>query len=122
MHVGELDRLAACLKTSNSLVSVFDINSINATPNSFTVVDNLQWSKGKHNLTFGIQTHWIEDNDVGDSTPSGPYSQTFTGAATANGFIAKFDRAEVESGTVVNGIEISRQRYRTGLLRSVLEP
>jgi hypothetical protein len=60
------------------------INAYQTVPNSFTVVDNLQWSKGKHNLTFGIQTQWLEDNDSGDLTPSGPYSQTFSGASTAN--------------------------------------
>ena len=27
---------------------------------NYTVVDNLFWSKGKHNVTFGIQVQWLE--------------------------------------------------------------
>jgi len=30
--------------------------------NSFTIVDSLQWIKGKHNLTFGVQIQWLESN------------------------------------------------------------
>ncbi|MGA3133396.1 MAG: TonB-dependent receptor [Terracidiphilus sp.] len=60
------------------------INAYQTVPNAFTVLDNLQWTKGKHNLTFGIQTQWLEDNNTGDLTQSGPYSQTFSGASTAN--------------------------------------
>jgi len=30
--------------------------------NTFTVIDNLQWIKGRHNLTFGIQIQWLETN------------------------------------------------------------
>lgn len=61
-----------------------EINAYQTVPNSFTIVDNLQWTKGSHNLTFGFQTQWLQDNDSGDLTPSGPYAQTFTGASTAN--------------------------------------
>jgi hypothetical protein len=41
------------------------------TPNAYTVVDNFQWSKGKHNMTFGIQTQWLQDNTTSQSSPSG---------------------------------------------------
>ena len=61
-----------------------NINAYQTVPNSFTIVDNLQWTKGRHNLTFGIQTQWLEDNDSGDLTASGPYLQSFSGASTAN--------------------------------------
>jgi hypothetical protein len=33
--------------------------------NSFTIVDNLQWIKGRHNLTFGVQIQWLETNAAG---------------------------------------------------------
>jgi hypothetical protein len=54
------------------------------TPNAFTLVDNLQWSKGKHALTFGVQTQWLEDNTVAQSSPSGIYTQSWAGSSTAN--------------------------------------
>ena len=31
-------------------------------PNAFTLVDNLQWIKGSHSMTFGIQMQWLQDN------------------------------------------------------------
>jgi len=34
--------------------------------NTYTVLDSLQWIKGKHNLTFGLQIQWLETNQ-------GPY-------------------------------------------------
>lgn len=30
--------------------------------NSYTLVDNLQWIKGRHNITFGAQAQWLETN------------------------------------------------------------
>jgi hypothetical protein len=54
------------------------------TPNAFTIVDNLQWSKGRHNLTFGIQTQWLEDNDTAFTTATRYFDQQFAGVSTAN--------------------------------------
>lgn len=53
-------------------------------PNAFTLVDNLTWTKGKHNMTFGLQTQWLEDNITTQSSPSGIYYQTWAPASTAN--------------------------------------
>ena len=39
--------------------------------NAFTAVDNLFWSKGKHNVTFGAQIQWLEFQS---STYDGPTS------------------------------------------------
>jgi hypothetical protein len=58
--------------------------SHNVVPNAFTLVDNLHWVKGRHSMTFGLQTQWLEDNTTAQSSPSGIYTQTFTGASTAN--------------------------------------
>jgi Carboxypeptidase regulatory-like domain len=44
--------------------------------NTFTAVDNLFWSKGRHNLTFGIQVQWLQFQS---STADGP-----TGGLTLN--------------------------------------
>lgn len=53
------------------------------TPNAFTLVDNLSWSKDQHALTFGFQTQWLEDNKVAQASHSGVYTQTFNGSSTA---------------------------------------
>ena len=58
--------------------------SHNVVPNAFTLVDNFQWSKGKHSMTFGIETQWLEDNVTSQSSPSGIYTQTWSGLSTAN--------------------------------------
>lgn len=54
------------------------------TPNAFTLLDNLQWSKGKHNLTFGIQMQWLQDNNVPFTGPTRYFDQQFAGTSTAN--------------------------------------
>jgi hypothetical protein len=58
-------------------------SSHNVVPNAYTLVDNFQWSKGQHNMTFGIQMQWLEDNTSTQSSPSGIYTQTFAGISTA---------------------------------------
>lgn len=30
--------------------------------NSYVVTDNLQWIKGRHNITFGVQIQWLQSN------------------------------------------------------------
>ena len=56
----------------------------NVVPNAFTIVDNFQWNKGKHSITFGIQTQWLEDNVTSQSSPSGIYTASFSPNSTAN--------------------------------------
>lgn len=58
--------------------------SHNVVPNAYTVVDNFEWTKGKHNMTFGIQTQWLEDNTIAQSSPSGIYTQSWSATSTAN--------------------------------------
>jgi hypothetical protein len=53
-------------------------------PNAFTLVDNLQWIKGKHAMTFGIQMQWLEDNVASQLGPSGIFTTTFSPNDTAN--------------------------------------
>ena len=31
-------------------------------PTAYTLIDNLQWIKGRHNFTFGAQVQWLETN------------------------------------------------------------
>lgn len=65
--------------------------SHNVVPNAYTIVDNLQWTKGKHSLTFGLQTQWLEDNVTSQSTPSGIFTQTWDPLSTANFAGTKLD-------------------------------
>jgi hypothetical protein len=54
------------------------------TPNNYTLVDNLQWVKGRHNLTFGIQVQWQEINNANPATYTGILSLTYDANSTAN--------------------------------------
>lgn len=56
----------------------------NVVPNAYTLVDNFQWVKGQHNITFGVQTQWLQDNTTSQSTPSGVFIQNFVPTSTAN--------------------------------------
>jgi hypothetical protein len=53
-------------------------------PNAFTLVDNLEWIKGKHSMTFGIQMQWLQDNVAGQAGPSGIFTTVFSPNDTAN--------------------------------------
>ncbi len=57
-------------------------------PNAFTLVDNLQFNKGKHSMTFGIQMQWLEDNVAPQLGPSGIFTTAYSPNDTAN-FTAK---------------------------------
>ena len=52
-------------------------------PNAFTLVDNLQWSKGKHLITIGGQIQWLQDNVSAQITHSGVYTQSWSPYDTA---------------------------------------
>ena len=54
------------------------------TPSTYALVDNFQWTKGKHTMTFGFSYQWEEINT---SAPVGPTSELnlpFNNNATAN--------------------------------------
>ena len=50
--------------------------------NSYTVIDNLQWTHGRHNIQFGAQVQWLEAN--GGNPAVGGYSNTLNLTADAN--------------------------------------
>jgi Carboxypeptidase regulatory-like domain len=54
------------------------------TPNNFTIVDNLQWLKGKHALTFGITYQWQEINNANPATFTGVLDLSYNANSTAN--------------------------------------
>lgn len=48
-------------------------NGTQSDENTFTLLDNLQWVRGKHSIAFGGQIQWLEDNTIsafGGSTPA----------------------------------------------------
>jgi hypothetical protein len=53
-------------------------------PNTFTLVDNLQWTKGKHSFTFGVAMQWLQDNNAAQAGPSSIYTQAYNAYSTAN--------------------------------------
>lgn len=54
------------------------------TPNAYNVVDNFVWTKGKHNLTFGVLTQWLQSNAQSQTGASGIFTQAFSPNGTAN--------------------------------------
>jgi len=54
------------------------------TPNSYTLVDNLLWTKGKHALTFGFTYQFLEVNAQLPATYSGGLYLTYNAVTTAN--------------------------------------
>jgi hypothetical protein len=48
------------------------------------LVDNLQWQKGKHALTFGITYQWQEINNANPATFTGGLGLTYNANSTAN--------------------------------------
>lgn len=52
--------------------------------NTFVLLDNLQWVKGKHAITFGGQIQWLQDNyKYPNNSSSFPMSYTFSNAEVA---------------------------------------
>jgi hypothetical protein len=54
------------------------------TPNNYALVDNLQWTKGTHNLTFGIVIQWQEINNANPATFTPNLELYYDALSTAN--------------------------------------
>ncbi len=50
--------------------------------NTYDLLDNVQWLKGKHSLTFGGIYQWLQDNFTNYTTGSSPLALTFSNAQT----------------------------------------
>ncbi|MDR3734082.1 MAG: carboxypeptidase regulatory-like domain-containing protein [Acidobacteriaceae bacterium] len=51
---------------------------------TYTLVDNVQWVKGRHAMTFGIQYQWLEINSDSADTASSPVNIPWGTNSTAN--------------------------------------
>lgn len=61
--------------------------------NTYDLVDNLQWTKGKHNITLGISIQWRGENQDSFDTPTEPLHLNYNSVNTAG-----YD----QSGTIEN--------------------
>jgi hypothetical protein len=71
-------------------------------PNNFTIVDNLQWLKGRHALTFGMTIQWQEINNANPATYTGVLDLTYNANSTAN-FAANSDSISTGTATAPSG-------------------
>lgn len=53
------------------------------TPNNFTLLDNLQWVKGAHTLTFGVTIQWQQINNSNPATFTGILNLPYNANSTA---------------------------------------
>lgn len=58
-------------------------NSYTQNTNTYDLVDNLQWTKGKHNITVGFAFQWRNENQDNWDTPTKPLGLTFSNVNTA---------------------------------------
>lgn len=59
------------------------MNSYTQVTNTYDLVDNLQWTKGKHNITFGFVLQWRNENQDNWDSPTKPLGLNFNGVNTA---------------------------------------
>ena len=53
------------------------------TPNNYAIVDNLQWVKGAHSMTFGTVVQWQQINNANPATYTGVLGFTYNANSTA---------------------------------------
>ncbi|MDE1163314.1 MAG: TonB-dependent receptor [Acidobacteriaceae bacterium] len=75
--------------------------------NGFVLVDNLQWTIGRHNFTFGGEDAWLQYNYLNNTTGSAPLALTFNSTAT-QGFT-----------TTTTGLSTTGNAYASFLLGAV---
>jgi hypothetical protein len=86
--------------------------------NSYTLLDNLQWEKGKHTLTFGAELGWIQYNYDVDTSGTSPVTLAAavtetagfasggttltpsTGVAYASFLLGQIDKASLTQNTI----------------------
>ncbi|QEE30889.1 TonB-dependent receptor [Terriglobus albidus] len=60
------------------------VSTQKTTPNNYTVLDNVLWTKGKHSVTAGIQVQWQQINNANPDTYTGLLQMVFNNFSTAN--------------------------------------
>src|ERR1035441_5734049 len=72
--------------------SAYTSHAFNEAQNTYDVQDNILWTKGKHNITFGFQYQALEDNE------NPPLTGTQAGFTFSNGETANFN----STGTLIS--------------------
>ena len=67
--------------------------------NSFTIIDNLQWIKGRHNLSFGLQIQWLETNAASYGGLSNVLQLSANGEDTAGYLLGTVGAAHYSGGS-----------------------
>jgi hypothetical protein len=84
--------------------------------NSYTAIDQLAWSKGRHNITFGAQVEWLETNGGSYGGYSNTLNLTYSSLSTTGGSgdtYASFLLGAVNSGSIAaQTIQDVGARYR----------
>lgn len=62
--------------------------------NTYTLMDNLQWNRGKHNFTFGADFQWLNENESDFDTQSEPLQFNESNTLTSG-----YSDGNIESGT-----------------------
>ena len=99
-------------------------NANTGVSNSYTLIDNLQWVKGKHTLTVGVDLAWIQYNYLSETGGSSPVTLANATTETA-GFsagtpvsstgdsYASFLLGQIDSGKLSqNGVAETGARFR----------
>lgn len=60
------------------------VSTQKTTPNNYTLLDNVLWTKGRHSITAGIQVQWQQINNANPDTYTGLLQMSFNNFATAN--------------------------------------
>jgi hypothetical protein len=68
--------------------------------NSYVAQDQLQWIKGRHNITFGVLVSWLQANSSSYGGYSSPLNLTFSNTNGDNDAWASYLIGAVDSGSV----------------------
>jgi hypothetical protein len=85
--------------------------------NGYVLVDNLQWIKGNHSLTFGGQIAWMQYNFLNNATGVNPLQLTFNSTATA-GFAGNTTAVKTATSAVTATTGQAYASYLSGAVQS----
>jgi hypothetical protein len=68
---------------NNALTQWSGDQDYNAMTNYYTLLDNVQWTHGRHNMTFGAVHEWLQLNDYTFTTGTSPLMLGYSNAQTA---------------------------------------
>ncbi len=82
-------------------------NSGPGATNTYSIIDNLQWIKGRHNITFGIQVQWLETNAGGYGGYSNTIGLNFRGYDTEVSLTNNHVNGDTYASFLVGAVENS---------------